>query len=346
MSGSAARRDGPRRRGRALARAAIAAGVCAGLLAGAAAAQTSLGGQRVGTSSGSFLKIPIDARGTALAGAAAAITTGPAAMFINPAGLGIEGERALLLSGIDYLVDIPAGGAAIAFPFAPLRGALGFSVVGLYTEMDETDEYHPLGTGRRFSYGVGCLGAAASRALTDKLNFGASLRAYREELAPELGGPALTTWLADAGAIYFVGYRDARIGIALNNFGPDLSPAGDFVSRRDGTEIRYSSFSPPTLFRLGFSIDPWRSGSWATLVAAEIGHVADNQEAFRAGAEVSYARALALRGGYDFAADALKLHAGVGLRANVAGRAWAFDYAYSDAGDLGAVQRWTLTVPW
>jgi hypothetical protein len=313
---------------------------------GTAAAQTNLGSQRVGTSSGTFLKIPLDARGTAMAGAVASLVTGPAALFVNPAGLGIEGERALLVSGIDYVTGIPAGGAAVCFPFAPIRGALGFSLAGLYAEMDETDEYHPLGTGRGFSYSVWCATAGASRALTDKLNFGISAKLYHEAMAPEIGGPALTTWLLDAGTVYFVGYRDARIGIAVNNFGPDLRPAGHYQSNRDGTQIRYSSFSPPTLFRLGFSIDPWRTEKWSTLLSTEIGHVADNQEALRVGAEATYDRIMTIRSGYDFSADALKFHAGFGARIRMGGEAIEFDYAYSDGGYFGSVHRCTLTIPW
>lgn len=316
------------------------------LSAGAASAQTSLGSQRVGTSAGTFLKIPLDARGTAMGGAIAALVHGPASLFINPAGLGIENERALLIAGVDYITDVPAGGVAAVLPFAPLRGALGFALSGIYAEMDETDEYHPLGTGRRFSYGVWTATVGASRALTDKLNFGLSVKAYREAMAPEIGGPAATSWLLDAGTIYFIGYRDARIGIALNNFGPDLRPAGRFESRRDGTEIRYSSFSPPTLFRFGFSIDPWRSPRWVTLLSAEIGHVADNQESFRVGAEACFDNTLALRSGYDAGADALKLHAGVGLRARFGPGHAELDYAFSSGGYFGDVHRWTLTLPW
>ncbi|MBD3236354.1 MAG: PorV/PorQ family protein [Candidatus Eisenbacteria bacterium] len=309
-------------------------------------AQTSLGSQRVGTSAGTFLKIPLDARGTAMGGAIAALVHGPASLFVNPAGLGIENERALLLCGVDYITGIPAGGAAVALPFAPIRGALGFALSGIYSEMDETDEYHPLGTGRRFSYNVWTATLGASRALTDKLSFGLAVKAYREGMATEIGGPAATSWLLDAGAVYFVGYRDARIGIAINNFGPDLRPAGRFESRRTDAQIRYSSFSPPTLFRVGFGIDPWRSARWATYVSGEIGHVADNQESFRFGGEVCFDNTLTLRGGYDAGADALKMHGGVGLRVGL-GRGFAeLDYAYSAGGYFGDVQRWSLTLPW
>jgi len=330
-------------------RGTIARALLAGALLAAAPlayAQTDLGGQRVGTSSGGFLKIALDARGAALAGATCAFVSGPAALFWNPGGLGIENERGVLVSGVDYAAEIPLVAAAVSFPFAPLRGAVGVAFAGMSADMEETDEFHPLGTGRTFSYSTWTLALGASRALTDKLSFGVAAKAYHEALGTEIDGPQITSWLMDAGAIYFVGYRDTRIGIALTNFGPDLRPNGSFTSRRNGAEIRYTSFSPPTFFRFGCSIDPWRSGPWKTVASVEVGHPADNREVLRAGGEASFQDLLALRAGYDFAADALKLHAGFGARVRMGESLLHVDYAFSAGGYFGDIHRWTLRLLW
>ncbi len=318
----------------------------AGILLAPAQAQTDLGGQRIGTSSGTFLKVPIDARSGAMAGATSGHVSGPAALFTNPAGLGIENERGFLATAINYPADIPAGAVAVSFPFAPLRGALGFGMLGLGATMDETDEYHPLGTGREFSYTMVTLMVGASRALTDKLSFGATVKAYREDLGAEVGGPSLTTWLLDVGAIYFVGYRDARIGLALSNFGPDLSPDGTYVSRRDGTEIRYERFSPPTFFRFSLALDPINREKWKAVTLIEMGHPADNREALRLGAEVEYLHMIALRAGYDFSADALHLHTGFGARVRRGPSVIHVDYAFSEGGYFGDIHRWTAGYLW
>jgi hypothetical protein len=310
------------------------------------AAQTDLGGQRVGTSSGAFLKIPLEARGSSLAGATCAWVSGPAAIFWNPAGLGIKNERGVLFTGIDYTAGIPAGSAAVAWPFEPLGGAIGIGLAGLTVDMDETDEYHPLGTGRGFSYRTWTIMLGASSALTDKLSFGATTKLFHESIATELDGPQLNAWLIDAGATYFVGYRDARIGIALSDFGPDLRARGKYTSHRNGAQIRYTSFSPPTLFRFGCSIDPYRSALWTTMAAIEIGHPADNREILRAGAEAVFRQVIALRAGYDFSADALKLHAGFGARVRLGEQLLRVDYAYADGGSFGGVHRWTLQALW
>jgi hypothetical protein len=311
-----------------------------------AGAQTDLGGQRVGTSSGSFLKIGLDARGSAMGGAVCAYVTGPAALLWNPAGLGIEGERSVLLCGVDYTAGIPIGAAVACLPFAPIRGAIGVGLAGLSATMDETDEFHPLGTGREFTYSTWTATFGASRALTDKLSFGVAAKVFHESFAPELDGTELTTWLIDAGAIYFVGYRDTRMGIILSNFGPDLRPSGEFQSHRSAAEIRYTSFSPPTFFRFGFSIDPYQSERWKLVTSIEVGHPADNREVLRAGAELTMERAFAVRAGYDFSADALKLHAGCGVRMRFGNTRIEVDYAYADGGYFGSIHRWGVHYVW
>ena len=327
-------------------RACVVAGLALALIVPGVAAQTDLGGQRVGTSSGEFLKIALDARGAAMACAACAYASGPAALFWNPAGLGLERQRGVLVSGIDYPAGIPVGAVVVSLPFGPLRGNIACGLAGMSVTMAETDEFHPLGTGRDFTCSTWTLTAGASRAFTDKLSFGLALKGYHEALGTEVGGPETTSWLLDAGAIYFVGYRDARIGIALCGFGPDLRPGGSFSSRRTAADIRYTSFSPPTIFRFGCSVDPWQSGPWKTLAAVEVGHPADNREVLRAGGEVSYNDLLALRAGYDFSADALKLHGGFGARVRLGESLLFVDYAYSDGGYFGGIHRWTLRYAW
>ena len=78
-----------------------------------ARAQTDLGGQRVATSSGTFLKIGLDARASALGGAYNALASGPNALFYNPAGI-VEDEhtKSLALSYADWFADLSVGAIA------------------------------------------------------------------------------------------------------------------------------------------------------------------------------------------------------------------------------------------
>ena len=64
----------------------------------------------------------------------------------------------------------------------------------------------------------------------------------------------------------------------------------------------------------------------------------------KAGAEWLLKGTFALRGGYNFRADALKLSAGAGFTGELGSMRGALDYAYTDGGFLGAVHRLSLGV--
>ncbi len=82
-----------------------------------AAAQTSLGEQRVGTASGTFLKIGVDARGAALGGSYVALVDGALAPFYNPAGLAMMATREFSFGFVRWPADIDIFAASFARPF-------------------------------------------------------------------------------------------------------------------------------------------------------------------------------------------------------------------------------------
>ncbi len=310
-----------------------------------ASAQTSLGGQRVATSSGTFLKIGVDARGAALGGAYAALVRGPMAPFCNPAGIaGLSGAEA----GFGY-ARWPADIDIFAFSFARPWGSEGttFAVIGQYvgTTLDETTEYHPQGTGRSFVYSDLLVGLSAARHFTDRLSIGATIKGFQEDLGSGVGGPITQGWLVDAGTAYQIGALNARLAISLSNFGPDLRPDGSFRSHVQQDEVEYAGFSPPTSFRIGLSFEPFRRGAHTLTTAGEVVHVSDNQEAFRAGVEYDYAGRYYLRAGADPSADAADYSAGLGLRLPFRGSSLRVDYAYTDGGPLLAIHRWSVALP-
>ncbi len=314
------------------------------LLGASARGQTDLGGQRVGTSSGVFLKIPLDARSASMASAVSSCAEGPASIFTNPAGLGTVEGFSWCFCAVDYTAGIPVGAASAALPLPSAGITVGAALAGLSTSMEETDEFHPLGTGREFSYGAWALSLSAAKAMTDKLTFGLTVRGYYEALAREIGGPQLWGFMVDTGALYEIGYRHARIGLAVNNFGPDIRPSGEYTSRRNGSRVEYSSFSPPAFFRFGVSMDPYSSENLETLVSVEMGHPADHREVLRVGAEARFSGRIHLRAGYDFSADELKLHAGAGISLRLGDKEARIDYAFSEGGYFGDIHRWSVAV--
>lgn len=326
----------------AYAAAAIVAGA---FIASPATAQTSLGGQRVATSSGTFLKIGVDARGAALGGAYTALVRGPMAPFCNPAGIaGLDGAAA----GFGY-ARWPADIDIFAFSFARPWGQAGttFGVMAQYvgTTLDETTEYHPQGTGRSFVYNDLLVGLSGARLFTDRLAIGVTVKAFQEDLGSGIGGPITQGWLIDAGTAYQIGALNGRLAISLTNFGPDLRPDGSFRSHVQGDDVDYASFSPPTSFRIGVSFEPYRRGPHTLTTAGEVVHVSDNQESFRAGLEYDFRNRYYLRAGADPGADAAHFSAGLGVRLPLNGSRLVVDYAYTDGGPLLAIHRWSVVLP-
>lgn len=327
---------------------AVCLGLSAGLasvvnVASVARAQTDLGGQRVATSSGTFLKIGLDARAAGLAGAYNAIARGPSAVFYNPAGL-LEDDHStsLALQFIQWPGDIQIGAFSASRDLPTLGARVAAGVAFFGTDFPETSEFYPLGTGRTVSYSDLLVAVSFARNFTDRLAIGVTAKYLREDMASNVGGPLAHGMLLDAGTVYRLGYRNARLAITLAHFGPDLEPTGSFESRVTGSTISYSAFSPPTQFQLGFSIDAMNRDPHRISLATQVLHQADNQETLRGGLEYLFRERIAVRTGYDFSADEMAFAAGLGFRTELGGRAGSLDYAYTEGGRLPTVHRWSL----
>ncbi len=306
----------------------------------AASAQTDLGGQRVATSSGTFLKIGLDARGAAIGGAYTSLADGPGAVLVNPAGI-LYGPRgaAAQIGVIQWPADLQIGLATVSAPVPSLGIHLGAGAVWLGTTIDETTEYHPTGTGRTVGYSDLLLAASLARSFTDRLGVGISVKYLREDLGGNIGGPVLQGVLMDAGSLYQIGWRNSRLSVTLSDFGSDLNPHDHFSSNVTGGKVSYSAFSPPTRFQLGLSADPWIQGPHRLTAATVILHQADNAETLRGGLEYHFGDGIALRIGYDFSADEQGFSAGLGLLLRLGERRGTFDYAWTEGGHLEAVHR-------
>jgi long-subunit fatty acid transport protein len=320
------------------------AAVTIALMLGAvpAGAQFKLGSQRAGTSSGSFLKIGIGARASALGESFVAVANDPSAIYWNPAGLASLQRQEVSLSHVSWPGDVNYEHVAYVLPSRRFGGSFAFQVGVLGTEMNETTELAPYGTGRTFFYSDVVAGAAYARRWTDKLLVGFGLKYVREDLASDVGGPTTSAMLVDIGSIYYLGYGSVRVATSLTNFGGELTPSGEYVSPYTGEVRSYDGFDPPILFRYGLAFEPVESADQRLTTSVEIAQPADNAQRVKFGLEWAYKRTLALRSGYDFNADALQFAAGAGVNAVLNNTQASIDYAFTDGGPLGAVNRLSL----
>ena len=135
----------------------------------------------------------------------------------------------------------------------------------------------------------------------------------------------------------------ARLGLALTNFGPDLRPSGTYPSHVQQTDVSYSAYSAPTMFRVGFALDVWRRGRQTLWTVTEIQNQADNEETVIGAVEWTYGESFAARAGYNGTADAFKWGLGLGWKVHLPGSLLTLDYAFNDGEELGDAHRWFLT---
>jgi hypothetical protein len=314
----------------------------AALVAAPARAQFNLGEQRTGTSSGTFLKIGVGARAVGLGEAFVAVANDPSAIFWNPAGLASVQRQAVEFSHVSWPGDINYEHAAYVVPTRRLGGSLAFQIGALATQLDETSELQPFGTGRTFTYSDVLVGAAYARRWTDKLLVGGGAKFVREDLGSQVGGPTTNAVLFDLGSIYYLGYGSVRIATSLSNFGARLKPNGSYVSPYTGEVRDYDGFDPPLMFRYGLAFEPIENASQRVTTSIEFDQPADNRQLAKAGLEWAWQRRLALRTGYEFNADQLNFSAGAGLNATIGQTQGTVDYAYTDGGFLGNIHRVSL----
>jgi hypothetical protein len=310
-----------------------------------ALAGQELGALRVATSSGTFLKIGISPQAAAMGGAWSAVAADAAAAWYNPAGLGQLANRQVYASYVAWPADIHYGNLILALPTPRLGGTLGVMFGSLSTTMDETDEYHPYGTGRSFGYADWVLGLSFARFMTDRLLLGLSLKYVREDLGSSVGGPVTNAWVVDAGTLYRIEYGNLRIGMSIQNFGPEFAPSGSYWNHVEEKTEEYESFPPPAAFKLGVAFEPWHRHPWLLTQTLEMNHLSDNAETLATGLELSYLGGLfAVRAGYDFMADEMGLSAGFGANFMLGGAMAGLDYAYTDGNSLGAIHRGAFRV--
>ena len=295
---------------------------------------------KVGTSGAQFLKLGMGARGTAMGGAFVATADDPSAVFWNPAALVRVPGTQVQFTGTQWFADVLYGAAAVSSEF-PGIGTFAVSFAMLQSgDMDVTTVEHPEGTGETFSCTDMVAGLTFSRMLTDRFSAGLTVKYVREQWDDvSAGGIAV-----DMGTLYDTGFKTLRIGMAIQHFGGELTPDGEFTtyySGGDSLEV-YDSYSMPMTFKLGMAMDVINRGPHFLTVEVDGVHPNDNIEQLGIGAEYWYNNMFALRGGYRINTDEEGLTAGAGFRIPISGKTLTLDYAYADWNSLDMVHRASL----
>ena len=300
----------------------------------------NLGGQRRGTSSLQFLKIGNGARGTGMGETFVAVSDDISALYWNPAGLVQFKENGVTFSHTLWFVDTQLQFFGAVYHFGG-SNAVGLSVASLRTDdMKVTTEVQPNGTGEYFRFSDIAIGLSFARQMTDQFSFGATVK-YIEET---LGALKMRGVVGDLGTFYRTGLGTSRFAVLISNFGAQISPSGSVNLIGGRVADSFQKFPPPTLFRIGFAIEPILTGTNRLTTSIQLNSPNDNSENVSIGAEYSYKEMLFLRGGYKFNVDAENYSFGAGLRVPISFAKTELDYSISNYKDLGFAQRFSLNL--
>ncbi len=281
---------------------------------------------KAGSSGLQFLKIGVSARETALGGAASAIVDNANSVFWNPAGIAYIENKEVSFSHNNWLVDSKHNAAVVAFPLASF--VIGISAISLeINPFEETTALQPDGTGRMVHAGDLLFAVAAARRFTDKLSIGIQLKYVNEKLDDY----SLNNIFFDIGTIYYTGFRQLKLGFALQHFGPDMKLANQV-------------FRTPLLFRVSATDELFSSNDIRFAAAAELVHPTDNNEWVNFGIEGTLINLVKVRGGYRLNNDVGKFSFGLGVNpAITTSLRIKIDYSYTPSEIVFSdIQRITL----
>ena len=334
-------------------RAAVLAAACAAVLAAApAAAQT-----KTGTTIGSFLLIEPSARIAGMGNAGVTLDAGLQGVYYNPAALGQIDRYALMFSHSEWLADIDYNYAAVALPVRKL-GTFGASVTALTSgDIAVRTVDQPLGTGEFYDVANVAVGVGWGLRVSDRFSAGFQ-GSYVQET---IWHSSASTVVFNLGTLYRVAEDGLHIGASICNYGTGASFDGrDLRITYDQDPDRYGDngalpgevytdrFPVPVLFRVGVGL-PYRLSAVSDLrVAVDAFHPSDNSESMSLGAEYTYKKLFALRGGYQnlFQKDSeVGLTLGAGLQGTLSETlTYLLDYAWAHHGRLDSTHRLTVGI--
>src|SRR6185312_11528822 len=259
--------------------------ILAAVLASPASAQTGTQDNTAyGGASGEFLLLGAGARGQALGGAYAALTSDVTAMYYNPAGLAQLVRPGVLFSANSYIAQTNYAWAGIGFPLGGGVRSLGFSVGSFgFSDQPVYTLESPDGDGRSYSVRQTFLSATLAQNFSDRFSAGVSLKFINDRLGTaKAGGVAV-----DFGTNFHasVGARPIRASFVIQNLGTNLQHSGqdlivgvtrepplgtvDVPQEPQSPVLSTSSWTLTVMFRVGVALDLLAQGNNRLTVLSE-----------------------------------------------------------------------------
>jgi hypothetical protein len=286
-------------------------------------------GNRSGTVTSQFLKLPVSARATAMGNAQVALAEGASSMGYNPAGI-------LSTSQVSFGGSYNAWFAEITHSFFGVAanlgewGMIGAGVTLLTTDdMDVTTPAFPEGTGEIFKASDVAFTLTYGRQITDEFGLGLSVKYVKSYLFND--AVTANTVAFDIGSLYDIPVLRTRLGISVTNLGRDLT----FLNE---------PYSLPTSLKFGARTNVFQEDNHLVYAAFQVGRPNDAEEQYNLGVEYVFQGMFAVRTGYRFNYDTENWSGGFGVNLHSLGIQGAVDYAYTNYRFLPGTHMFTLEI--
>jgi len=301
---------------------------------------------RIGTTSGSQLLIPVGARSIALGGAPLATINGAEAIYWNPAGIAGGTNSEFMFNNMQYIANIDVNYLAAVFNGGNI-GSFGFHISSMdFGDIERTTEDSPDGTGDFWSPTFVVAGFSYSRLLTDRIQAGITGKYVYESIIDASAG----AFAIDMGVQYNFG-KNLQLGVTMKNVGTKMRYSGTSLEQTflvnspnpDRDDGFFSSVAIesdiPSLFGFGMSYNVNVNEENSFVLSGAFSNYNDASDRIFSGVEYNFREMFYLRGGYNYeaqvdAADQLfGATFGAGVNWSLGTFGFAADYAYQQVND-------------
>ena len=302
--------------------------------------------RRIGTAGAQELLIPYGSRGTAMGGAILADVSGVEAMYWNPAGLASMEGTEVMFTHLPYIADIDMNFVGIA-TYIDGFGSLGIGAkVVSIGEIEETTEDYPDGTGRVFDPTLAVINVSYARILTANVSFGFSGMFINEDIFEAKA----TGFAFDVGFIYDPRWQGVKVGLAIKNYGPEMSFSGRGFQRELLNRQASPSGAPfdlPSSISMGMMYDFMDNGPHVATISGNFRSNNYQEDMWQGGMEYVYNELYSLRAGYNFSDQGdyiYGLSLGAGLVYELGATKLAFEYSWTETEVFDDNQYFTVRV--
>lgn len=284
-------------------------------------------GNRSGVVTAQFLKLPINARATAMGNVQSPLAEGALSIPFNSAGILFVDNVAFGATYNQWWADISHSFVGAAVNLDDI-GSIGVGMIALSTdEMIVRTPAFPEGTGEKFRAVEMAYVLSYARRISLDFGIGVTAKYVQSNLYnKEIGAKTVAF---DIGTLYDVNVLRTRLGISINNLGQDLTYLNE-------------TYSLPSVLRFGVRTTIFEEEGSKLYGVFQISRPNDADEQYNLGAEYTVMNAVSFRAGYKFNYDVENWSGGIGVNLDPLGLRGHFDYAFTNYTTLPGTHMFSL----